>query len=83
MSMSFGVALTTSPSQKYLQIEYNMHQLLGIKKLRYCFYHCFTYFYCYRHFKDYKVLLPVITICFRLFLPVPSDLQNSVVGKHN
>ena len=50
--------------------------------MRYCFDHFFfTYFYCYRHIKDYKVLLPVVPICFRLFLPVPSHLQNSAAGK--
>ena len=43
--------------------------------MRYGFYRFFTYFYCYRHFKDYKVLLQVITIYFRLFLPVPSKFR--------
>ena len=34
-------------------------------------------------FKDYKVLSPVINICFRLFLLQPSHLQNFVAGKHD
>ena len=83
MSMSFGVALMTRLSQKICRLNRTCISYTGIKKWHYCFYRCFTYFYCYRHFKDYKVLLPVITICFLLFLPVPSHLQNSVAGKHD
>ena len=64
-----------------MQIERKMHRLF--LELKNCAVHFFTYFYCYHHFNDYKVLLLVITICCRLYLPVTSHLHNSVAGKHN
>ena len=64
MPMNFGVALPTRLSQKISRLNRTCVSYLGNKKLRYCFYNCFTYFYCYRHFKDSK-------FCCRLSLFVP------------